>query len=113
MGAVGERIGRHVARREPRQRALGYLRGLLRDAQGKNGWQRAEYLGDPTADGVQHRLSRADGDADAVRDDRMAYVQERLGTNDGIRLVDETGFLKKGTKSGGVARQYCTGWSGA
>jgi hypothetical protein len=58
MGAVGERIGRHVARREPRQRALGYLRGLLRDAQGKNGWQRAEYLGNPTPDGVQQQQRR-------------------------------------------------------
>ncbi len=104
--AVGERISRHFARSEPRQRALGYLRGLLSDAQRKNGWQLAEYLGDATPDGVQHLLSRADWDADAVRDDLMTYVYEHLDAADGVLIVDETGFLKKGTKSCGVARQY-------
>jgi SRSO17 transposase len=109
--AVGQRIGRHFARREPRQRALGYLRGLLSDAERKNGWQLAEYLGEATPDGVQHLLSRADWDADAVRDDLMPYVHDQLGTPDGVLIVDETGFLKKGTKSCGVARQY-TGTAG-
>lgn len=104
--AVGQRIGRHFARSEPRQRALGYLRGLLSDVQRKNGWQRAEVLGEATPDGVQHLLSRADGDADAVRDDLRAYVHEQLGAADGVFVVDETGFLKKGIKSCGVARQY-------
>src|SRR6516162_673007 len=109
--AVGERIGRHFARSEPRQRAVGYLRGLLSDAERKNGWQLAEYLGEATPDGVQHLLSRAAWDADAVRDDLMWYVQERLGAPDGVLIIDETGFLKKGTKSCGVARQY-TGTAG-
>src|SRR5262249_47106930 len=100
------RIGRHFARSEPRQRAVGYLRGLLSDAQRKNGWQLAELLGDTTPDGVQHLLARADWDANAVRDDLLAYVQENLGTADGVLIVDETGFLKKGMKSCGVQRQY-------
>jgi len=104
--AVGQRIGRHFARSEPRQRAVGYLRGLLSDAQRKNGWQLAELLGDTTPDGVQHLLARADWDANAVRDDLLAYVQENLGTADGVLIVDETGFLKKGMKSCGVQRQY-------
>jgi hypothetical protein len=52
--AVGERIGRHFARTEPRRRAVGYVRGLLGDAERKNGWQLAEALGDATPDGVQH-----------------------------------------------------------
>src|SRR6516162_9240619 len=88
LTAVAERIGPRFARSEPRRRAVGYIRGLLSDTQRKNGWQLAEHLGDPTPDGVQHLLARADGDADAVL------------------VVDETGFLKKGTKSVGVARQY-------
>ena len=104
--AVGERIGRHFARSEPRDRAVGYVRGLLSDVERKNGWHLAEYLGDPTPDGVQHLLARADWDADAVRDDLLAYVGEHLGDPDGVLIVDETGFLKKGTKSCGVARQY-------
>lgn len=109
--AVGDRIGRHFARSEPRTRAVGYIRGLLSDTERKNGWQLAEHLGDPTPDGVQHLLARADWDADAVRDDLMRYVHEHLGDPAAVLIVDETGFLKKGTKSCGVARQY-TGTAG-
>jgi len=109
--AVGGRIGRHFARSEPRQRAVAYLRGLLSDTERKNGWQLAEYLGEATPDGVQHLLARADWDADAVRDDLAGYVHEHLGDPSGVLIVDETGFLKKGTKSCGVARQY-TGTAG-
>ena len=111
VAAVGERLGRHFARSEPRRRAVGYIRGLLGDADRKNGWQLAEYLGDPTPDGVQHLLARADWDADAVRDDLIDYVREHLSHPAGVLVVDETGFLKKGTKSCGVARQY-TGTAG-
>jgi SRSO17 transposase len=103
---VGERIGGRFARSEPRRRAVGYIRGLLSATERKNGWQLAEHLGDPTPDGVQHLLARADWDADAVRDDLLAYVAEHLGHPGGVLVVDETGFLKKGTKSAGVARQY-------
>ena len=109
--AVGGRIGRHFTRSEPRRRALGYVRGLLGDAPRKNGWQLAEALGDATPDGVQHLLARADWDADAVRDELTRYVAEALGSPGGVLVVDETGFLKKGTKSCGVARQY-TGTAG-
>jgi SRSO17 transposase len=103
---VAERIGHRFARSEPRRRALGYLRGLLSDAERKNGWQLAEQLGDATPDGVQHLLARADWDADAVRDDLIDSVRHNLGDVNGVLIVDETGFLKKGTKSCGVARQY-------
>jgi SRSO17 transposase len=106
VNAVGHRIGRHFARSEPRERALGYLRGLLSDSQRKNGWQLAEQLGEATPDGVQHLLARARWDANAVRDELPVYVRENLGTADGVLIVDETGFLKKGTKSCGVQRQY-------
>jgi len=106
LGAVGERIGPRFARSEPRRRALGYIRGLLSQTERKNGWQLAESLGDPTPDGVQHLLARAGWDADAARDDLIGYVAEHLGDPDGVLVVDETGFLKKGTKSCGVARQY-------
>lgn len=104
--AVAERIGPRFARSEPRERAIGYLRGLLSDTERKNGWQLAEHLGEATPDGVQHLLARADWDADAVRDDLIKYVREQLADPAGVLIVDETGFLKKGTKSCGVARQY-------
>ncbi len=111
VDAVGARIGRHFARSEPRRRAVAYLRGLLSDTERKNGWQMAEHLGEATPDGVQHLLARAGWDADAVRDDLIRYVADHLRAADGVLIVDETGFLKKGTKSCGVARQY-TGTAG-
>lgn len=111
VDAVGERIGRRFARSEPRRRAVAYVRALLSDAERKNGWQVAEHLGEATPDGVQHLLARADWDADAVRDDLARYVHEYLGEAGGVLIVDETGLLKKGTKSCGVARQY-TGTAG-
>src|SRR5436309_2382327 len=107
VAAVGDRIGRHFARSEPRRRAVGYIRGLLGDAERKNGWQLAEHLGEATPDGVQHLLARADWDADAVRDDLVGYVADALGDLGGVLVVDETGFPKRGDHSVGVQRQYC------
>ena len=100
------RIGRHFARTEARGRVLAYLKGLLSPVERKNAWQLAEGVGDDTPYGFQHLLGRADWDADAVRDDLQAYVVEHLGEPDGVLVVDETGFIKKGTKSVGVAKQY-------
>src|SRR5215831_8866775 len=87
------------ARAEARSRARRYLAGLLSPVERKNGWQLAEYLAEPGPQGVQRLLNAADWDADAVRDDLRAYVTEHLNDNDRVLLVDETGFLKKGTKS--------------
>src|SRR3954462_8005595 len=105
--AVGERIGRQFARSEPRRGAVGYIRGLLGDAERKDGWQLAEHLGEATPDGVQHLLARADWDADAVRDDLTAYLADALGDPDGVLVIDETGFPKRDDRSVGVQRQYC------
>jgi SRSO17 transposase len=103
---VLERIGGRFARSEPRVRAGVYLRGLLSAAERKNGWTLAEQAGDRTPDAMQRLLNHADWDADAVRDDLRAYVVEHLGDEAAVLVVDETGFLKKGTRSAGVARQY-------
>ena len=93
-------------RSEPRRRALEYLKGLISPVERKNGWQLAERAGDATPDGVQRLLSTYRWDADLVRDDLRAYVVEHLGETDGVLVVDETGFLKKGAKSVAVQRQY-------
>ena len=93
-------------RSEPRRRALEYLKGLLSPVELKNGWQLAERAGDVSPDGVQRLLSTYRWDADLVRDDLRAYVVEHLGETDGVLVVDETGFVKKGAKSAGVQRQY-------
>lgn len=85
---------------------MAYVRGLLAPLERKNSWTLAERAGEAAPDGMQRLLATADWDADAVRDDVRAYVVEHLGDPDGVLVVDETGFLKKGTKSAGVARQY-------
>ena len=72
----------------------------------KNGWQLAEHAGEATLDGMQRLVSTADWDLDLVRDDLRGYVVEHLGDPGAVLVVDETGFLKKGTTSVGVQRQY-------
>ena len=106
LDTVHARIAARFARPEPRRRALAYLRGLLGPVERKNGWQLAEEAGEATPDGMQRLLATAEWDADAVRDDLRAYVVEHLGDAAAVLVVDETGFLKKGTKSAGVQRQY-------
>src|SRR3954465_4328835 len=123
LEAVAGRIAPRFGRAEPRRRALAYLQGLLAPLERKNGWHRAEAgggppppakqgvlraeaAGDHTPDGMQEFLARVHWDADALRDDLRAYVIEHLGDDDAVLVLDETGFLKKGTKSAGVHRQY-------
>jgi SRSO17 transposase len=106
------RIAHRFSRPEVRARAYRYLTGLLGDVRRKNGWQMAEAIGEARPRGVQHLLNEARWDADDVRDDLREYVVEHLGDEQsGVLIVDETGFLKKGNKSVGVARQY-TGTAG-
>jgi SRSO17 transposase len=106
LEALHARIAGRFARAEPRRRALAYLRGLLGNVTRKNGWQLAEHAGEATPDGMQRLLATADWNPDLVRDDLRAYVVEHLGDPGAVLVVDETGFLKKGTTSVGVQRQY-------
>jgi SRSO17 transposase len=106
LDALHARIAGRFARAEPRRRALAYLRGLLGNVGRKNGWQLAEHAGERTPDGMQRLLATAEWDPELVRDDLRAYVVEHLGDPGGVLVVDETGFLKKGTTSVGVQRQY-------
>ena len=89
-----------------RRRAGAFLRGLLAGVERKNSWQLAEQAGAATPDGTQRLLNHARWDPDEVRDDLRGYVVEHLGDPGAVLVVDETGFLKKGTKSAGVQRQY-------
>jgi hypothetical protein len=72
----------------------------------RNGWTIAEHAGEVSPDGMQRLLRWADWDVDGARDDLRAYVVEQLGEPEGVLIADETGFLKKGTRSAGVQRQY-------
>jgi len=106
LAELHARIAPRFARSEPRERVLAYVRGLLAPLEKKNSWTLAERAGEAIPDGMQRLLMSADWDADAVRDDVRDYVVEHLGDPAGVLVVDETGFLKKGTKSAGVARMY-------
>jgi SRSO17 transposase len=107
MDEVHARIGGAFHRSEMRERARRYLAGLLGPVERRNSWQVAEALGESGPQGVQRLFTDAGWDAEAVRDALRAYVVEHLGdTSSGVLVVDETGFVKKGTKSAGVARQY-------
>jgi SRSO17 transposase len=106
LEALHARIAPRFARAEPRRRVLAYLRGLLGNVGRKNGWQLAEHAGEATPDGMQRLLATADWDPDLVRDDLRGYLVEHLGDPGAVLVVDETGFLKKGTTSVGVQRQY-------
>src|SRR3954447_20023521 len=106
FAALLAQIGPRFARSEARRHAADYLQGLLRHTARKNGWQLAETVGDGTPYGIQQFRYRAAWDPDAVRDDLRAYVVAHLGDPQGILVVDETGFLKKGDKSAGVQPQY-------
>src|ERR1017187_4799079 len=88
-----------------------FLEGLLGEEQRKTGWMRAEAAGDPGPWRQQAILGRRDWDADALRDIVRDYVVEHLADDDAVLVIDETGFLKQGNASCGVARQY-TGSAG-
>jgi SRSO17 transposase len=106
LDRVHARIAGRFARSEPRARAREYLSGLVAGLERKNGWTLAERAGEVSPDGMQRLLRWADWDVDGVRDDLRDYVTEQLGEPDGVLIADETGFLKKGTGSAGVQRQY-------
>jgi SRSO17 transposase len=103
---VQDRLGELFVRPEPRQQAALYLEALLSSAERKNGWQLAEQIGDARPWRTQRVLSDALWSQDKARALCRSYVIEHLGAPDGVLVVDETGFLKKGTQSVGVARQY-------
>ena len=106
LDALHRRIGPHFRRAEVRERVGHFLEGLLARVERKNGWQLAEELGESGPQGVQRRLNAADWDEEAVRDELRAYVVDHLEDEHAVLGVDETGFVKKGKKSVGVARQY-------
>jgi SRSO17 transposase len=106
VAEVERRLGPYFARSDARQQAMAYLRGLLSPVERKNSWQLAEVVGAAHPYGFQHLLGRATWDVDEVRDELHGYIADYFGDADAVVVIDETGFLKKGRLSAGVARQY-------
>ena len=94
-----------------RRHGRAYLLGLLSQQERKTSWQLAEFAGDATPDGLQKLLNSAPWDEDACRDAVARYVAREFGDPGAVLAPDETGFLKKGRMSAGVARMY-TGTAG-
>ena len=85
-------------RKDTRNHAERYIRGLLGQIERKNGWQMAEYLGDKSPCAIQNFLGRASWEAEKVRDTLMQYAPEHILSDNegGVLIVDETGFLGSG-----------------
>lgn len=105
-GHIQRRIAPVFARSDSRERAMAYLAGLLSGAERKNSWQLAELCGHANPYAFQHLLGRADWNPDQLRDRLRSYITDFLADQHAIGVIDETGFLKKGRHSVGVARQY-------
>src|SRR5919199_6768277 len=106
LSALKSRLGRVFRRPEVRSCAGAFIDGLLSGVARKTGWLLAEQAGLDRPYRMQSLLGRSRWDADALRDRIRADVIDALGDRDGVLVIDETGFLKKGEHSVGVARQY-------
>ena len=96
LGRLHERLGSCFARKEPRQRSLEYLKGLLGSSERKNGWQIAKQAGEKVPYGMQRLLRVAEWDTDGARDVMRDYITKEFGCKGGSLIVDETSFIKKG-----------------
>jgi SRSO17 transposase len=94
-------------RSEVRESAKKYMRGLLAEVKRKNSWQLAEKMEMADPHPLQRLLNEAKWDADVVCRQLRVVVTEQMGSDAGIGVIDESGFVKKGDKSAGVARQWC------
>ena len=106
FGELMSLVAGRFARVEPRRTAREFVLGLLSPVERKNCWWLAERAGHGDPQAMQRLLRTAVWDADLVRDDLRAFVAAQLGDAAGVLICDETGFLKKGTGSVGVQRQY-------
>jgi SRSO17 transposase len=111
LKAAAARLAAYFPNQAARATAAAYLQSLLstveRKKKKKKSWQLAEAARLANPYSFQHLLGRAQWDADAVRDEHRQAVLAGLGQEDAVLAIDESGVIKKGHKSAGVARQYC------
>lgn len=106
LAALKDRVGAVLGRKELRRSVSDFIDGLLSDAERKTGWLLSEHAGLARPYRMQSLLGRSRWDADAMLAEVRSYAIEALGHPDGVLVVDETGFVKKGVHSVGVGRQY-------
>jgi SRSO17 transposase len=103
LKAATARLAPHFPNQAARATAAAYLQSLLSTVERKNSWQLAEAAGLANPYGCQHLLGRAQWDSEALRDEHRQDVLAGLGQEDAVLAIDETGVIKKGHKSAGVA----------
>ena len=106
LEALKRFVAPSLGRAETKASASAFIDGLLSSAERKTGWMLAEEAGLERPYRIQSLLGRSSWSADVLRDLVRQYVVKALGDAGGVLVVDETGFLKKGTHSVGVGRQY-------
>src|SRR5689334_11456624 len=106
LSAWKGRLGCVFGRPEVRASAGAFIDGLLSGVTRKTGWLLAEQAGLDRPYRMQSLLGRSSWSAEALRDRVRAEAVASLADPSGVLVVDETGFLKKGEHSVGVARQY-------
>ena len=106
LEALKEHLAPALGRSETRHAAGAFIDGVLSSAERKTGWMLAEQAGMDRPHRIQSLLGRSSWSADVLCDRVRGYVAQALGDQAGVLVVDETGFLKKGRHSVGVARQY-------
>lgn len=93
-------------RRELKETGVPFLDGLLSGIERKTCWLMAELAGLERPYRMQSLLGRSSWSADELRDLVRGFVIVALGDVDGVLVVDETDFVKKGDRSVGVAWQF-------
>lgn len=107
LRALTDGLGWLFQRPEPRRVFADFVRALLADVPKKNSWGLAEHAGYATPRPFEHLLDGAVWDVDALRDAVRGYVVEYLGCDEAALVADDTSVIKKGSRSVGVAPQYC------
>jgi len=106
LDAFHMRFHSFFARPEPRLQSSKYLKALIQTENKRNTYHIAESIGDSIPDKTQRLLYRANWDHDGVCDELQKFSREEFGSEDGVFIIDETGFIKRGNFSIGVQRQY-------
>jgi len=98
------RLAPEGERAAPRQRAMAARRGVLSPAERQTRWQVVDVSGDTTPEGFQHRLRRALGDPEAIRDARRRDVLRPVEAPEAGLVLAESGLRTTGRQAAGVAR---------
>jgi len=106
LNGLKDRLAPVFGRADVRRTASAFLDGLLSGVERKTGWLMSEQAGHEQPYRMQSLIGRSHWAADGLRDAVRRYVIDELASEDGVLVVDDTGFVKKGQHSVGVARQY-------